>query len=52
MGRARRPRLVRRLVVVGAAIAARSAAALGTANAATSPDGDQTRIVGGIRATT
>jgi len=51
MGRARRPRLVRRLVVVGAAIAA-SAAALGTANAATSPDGDQTRVVGGIRATT
>ena len=34
MGRARRPRLVRRLVVVGAAIAA-IAAALGTANAAT-----------------
>ena len=50
MGWARRPRLVRRLVVVGAAIAT-IAAALGTADAATSPDGDQTRIVGGIRAT-
>jgi secreted trypsin-like serine protease len=49
MGQARRPRLVRRLVVAGVALAA-IAAALGTAHAASSPDGDQTRIVGGVRA--